>query len=146
VQNFSVPKHLTRSALLAVLAAGAAGTPAQEVYKSVDAQGHVSYSDRGASSSAQKTSLRVEQPDPAEVARLAKEQALLKAEDTSRQKQQSTQESRCQSARNRYFTARDSSRLFRWDASGNKVYYSATEADALRADARRAMVAACSGG
>ena len=125
---------------------GVSPAHADEIYKSVDAQGNVTYSDRGTTKSAQKTSLKVAEPDPAEVARLAKEQALLKAEDAARKKQEGTQESRCQSARNRYFTARDSARLYRWDASGNKIYYSATEADLLRSDARRAMVAACGGG
>ena len=60
---------------------------AQEVYKSVDADGHVTYSDRGTSKNSPKTSLKVEEGDPAEAARLAKEQDLLKAEDTQRARQ-----------------------------------------------------------
>jgi hypothetical protein len=140
-------KPRARQALVLMLLAalGVNGARAQAVYKSVDAQGQVSYSDRGSTPTAPKTAVRVEEPDPAEVARLAKEQALLKAEDAARQKQQGTQETRCQTARNRYFTARDSAHLYKWDAAGNKVYYSAAEADALRAEARHAMLTACSG-
>ena len=50
---------------------------AQEVYKSVDAQGHVVYSDRGSTKTAPKSQVHVDEPDPAEVARLAKEQPCL---------------------------------------------------------------------
>ena len=75
---------LTRGATIVALLAFACATAslqAQEVYKSVDAAGHVVYSDRGATKGAPKTSLHVDQPDPAEVARLAHEQELLKADD-----------------------------------------------------------------
>src|SRR5580704_90028 len=80
-----------RSAMtLALLALTCAATPlaAQEVYKTVDADGHVVYSDRGATKSAPKTTLHVEEPDPAEVARLAREQDLLKADEQARTRQQ----------------------------------------------------------
>ena len=81
----------TRGAMtLALLALACAVTPlaAQEVYKSVDAQGHVVYSDRGAVQNAPKTSLHVDEPDPAEVARLAHEDELLKADEQARLRQQ----------------------------------------------------------
>ena len=76
----SVTRGATIVALLA-LALAAASLQAQEVYKSVDANGHVVYSDRGTTKSAPKTSVHVDQPDPAEVARFAHEQELLKADD-----------------------------------------------------------------
>ena len=57
---------------------------ANEVYKSVDAEGHVVYSDRADTSTAQKSTVRVYQPDPTEVARIAKEQEILKAEQIQR--------------------------------------------------------------
>ena len=41
---------------------------AQQVYKSVDAQGNVVYSDRGSTKNAPTTSVHVTEPDPAEVA------------------------------------------------------------------------------
>jgi len=146
-----------RGAVIGALAALVCGTrplPAQEVYKSVDAQGHVVYSDRGSSKSAPKTTLHVDEPDPAEAARLAKEQEMLKAEDAQRTKQQASEEKRkatqehnrqaaCESARNKYFHLRDSGRIYTRDADGNRVYYSDEQADAMREQARQAMTAAC---
>src|SRR5438445_694024 len=61
---------------------------AQAVYKTVDAQGHVVCSDRAPTKNAPKTTVHVDQADPAEAARLAKEQAELKAADLERSVQQ----------------------------------------------------------
>ena len=145
-----------RGALIAALAAllCPGPLPAQEVYKSVDAQGRVIYSDRGATKTAPKVAVRVDQPDPAEVARLAREQELLTAEDKKRQKEQATadknkaaadhkKQAACQSARNNYFRINDTRHVFQRDAEGNRVYYSDEQADAMREQARRAMIAAC---
>ena len=144
-----------RTALAVLIALAAPGlTSAQEVYKSVDAQGHVIYSDRGATKTAPKTSLHVEQGNPAEAARIAKEQAELKAAELERSLQQAADDKNkatadhkrqvaCQNARNRYFQLKDLNRIFRRDAAGNRVYYSDSEADAMREQARKAMVAAC---
>jgi len=140
-------------ALLA-LACAAAPVAAQEVYKSVDADGHAVYSDRGVSKSAPKTTLHVDQPDPTEVARLAHEQDLLNAdeaardrqralEDKNRTVQQHKQQQTCEKARNKYSQMKEAARLYQRDATGNRVYYSDDDADALREQARRAMVAAC---
>ena len=128
--------------------------PAQEVYKSVDADGHVVFSDRASSKSAPKTTVHVDAPDPAEVARLAKEQEMLKAADQQRTKQQAIEantkaredqkkQAACDNARNYYFRMKDSNRLYQRDPDGNRVYYSDSEADALRERARRAMSSAC---
>jgi Domain of unknown function (DUF4124) len=144
---------LVPAALLALWVA-ARPAPAQEVYKSVDAEGHVVYSDRASSKNAPKTSVRFNEPDPTEVARLAKEQQLLKAEDAQRSKQEAIdakskaaedrrRQGACESARNNYFHLKDTGRLYKRDADGNRVYYSDEEADALREQARRAMTAAC---
>jgi Domain of unknown function (DUF4124) len=144
---------LVPAALLALWVA-ARPAPAQEVYKSVDAEGHVVYSDRASSRNAPKTSVRFNQPDPTEAARLAKEQQLLKAEDAQRSKQEAIDakskaaedrrhQAACESARNNYFHLKDTGRLYKRDADGNRLYYSDEEADALREQARRAMTAAC---
>jgi len=128
--------------------------PAQEVYRSVDAVGHVVYSDRGASKSAPKTSLHVNEPDPEEAARLAHEQALLTADETAREHQQALEDKSranqqhkkqqaCDKARTEYYRMKDSARLFKRDPEGNRVYYTDDDADALREQARRAMLAAC---
>lgn len=127
---------------------------AQEVYKSVDAQGHAVYSDRGATKNAEKTPVHVDQPDPVEVARLAKEQAMLKAEDQARAKQQAVDDRNkaateqkkqvaCTNARNYYFHVSDANRLYHRTDNGDRVYYSDEDADALRQRAKQAMNAAC---
>lgn len=146
-----------RTALLISLGALAwAGRPllAQQIYKSVDAQGNVIYSDKAPAKNAPKVDLRVKEPDPAEVARLEKQQAQLKAADLQRSLQHAIdeknkavddhkREAACQSARNRFYQLKDSGRIFKRDAEGNRVYYSDSDAEAMREQARRAMVAAC---
>jgi hypothetical protein len=127
---------------------------AQEVYKSVDADGHVVFSDRASSKSAPKTAVHVDAPDPAEVARLAKEQEMLKAEDLQRTRQHAVdannkaredraRKTACDNARNNYYRLKDSRAVYQRDADGNRVYYSDSEADAMRERARQAMTAAC---
>jgi multidrug efflux pump subunit AcrA (membrane-fusion protein) len=126
---------------------------AGEIYKSVDAQGHVVYSDH-ADSSAQKTDVQVDLPDAKEVARNAKQQAILKAENDARSKQAAVdaakkaklaqeRQAQCDAARNRYYAMKDARRLFQRDADGNRIFYSDADADARREDARQTMLAAC---
>ena len=79
--------------LFSVLASVALLTPnypscADEVYKSVDAQGHVVFSDRAATPAAQKSTVHVIPGDPAEAARRARETSVLQAEDTQRKRDQ----------------------------------------------------------
>ena len=141
-------------AALAALACGSCPLRAQEVYKSVDADGHVVYSDRGNTKTAPKTTVRVEQPDPAEAARLAKEQELLKAEDSERTRQQahrrqeqgaagSQQAAGLRERPQLLLSLKDTGRLYKRDADGNRVFYSDEEADGMREQARQAMVGAC---
>jgi hypothetical protein len=141
---------------LAGLLVGSALFPAaaDEIYKSVDAQGHVVYSDRPNSAAAKKTEIAVQQADPNEAARLAKERLLLQADDDQRKKQQAT-ESRakaqedaarkdaCKKARDRYNFLRDTGRLFTQDAEGNRSYYTDAQLEQMRADAQRTMNTAC---
>jgi hypothetical protein len=127
---------------------------AQEVYKSTDAQGHIVYSDRANTSTAQKTVVHVDQPDPAEAARIAKEQQILSAQEMQRKKQQSAddktkaqqdrdKQTRCDTARNYYFSIKDARRIFHVDADGNRVFDTDPQADAQREAARQAMTTAC---
>jgi hypothetical protein len=143
-----------RAAFLAVLLFALHTGSAQEVYKSVDADGHVVYSDRGSTRNAPKTTLHVDEGNAAEAARLAREQRQLNAEDAQRTRQEAAEaqnksaeakqrQKACQNARNNYLRLKDSGRLFRSDADGNRIYYSDEEADALRAQAKQAMTAAC---
>lgn len=127
---------------------------ASEVYKSVDAEGHVVYSDRADTSKAQKSVVRVDQSDPTEVARIAKEQEIMKAEEIQRNQKKAFDDAKkaqqdhitqvqCDNARNHYYTLKDAGRVYQRDADGNRVYYTDQEADAKREEARQAMTAAC---
>jgi Domain of unknown function (DUF4124) len=139
---------------LALILWAAAPARAGEVYKSVDAQGHVVYSDQPDTSTAQKSEVKVDGPNPTEAARIAKEQAILKAEEVQRNKQKSIDDAKkaqadhaaqvqCDSARNRYYALKDARRLYDRDADGNRVYLSDQDGDARREGARQAMTAAC---
>ena len=98
--------------------------------------------------------VHVTPPDPAEVARIAKEQEILNAQEAQRKQQQSVddkkkaqqdreKQARCDAARNHYFSMKDSRRIFHLDADGNRVYDTDPEADARREDAKQAMTTAC---
>jgi hypothetical protein len=157
VEHSRSADRLQRGALLGallVLGWGHGPLHAQEVYKSVDADGHVVFSDRANSKTAPKTAVHVDAPDPAEVARLAKEQEMLKAEDLQRTRQQTVdannkaredraKQAACDNARNYYYRLKDSNRIYQRDPDGNRIFYTDSEADALRERARRAMTAAC---
>jgi tRNA A37 threonylcarbamoyladenosine modification protein TsaB len=147
------------SALLAVIALWGQASPssAEEVYKSVDAQGHVVYSDRSTSANARKSEIRVSQPDAAQAARNTQEQQILDAEDNQRKQREALESreaslkaqkdqqkrARCAQARDHYNFIKDVSRLYHLDPDGNRVYYTDAEVDARREQARQAMVGAC---
>jgi hypothetical protein len=125
-----------------------------DIYKSVDAEGHVIYTDRADSKAAQKTAVRVDTPDPNEVARLAREQQVISAEQSQRQRQQSVedkkkavqdrdQQIRCEAARNHYYTMKEAKRIFDRDTDGNRVYFSDAEASVKREEARQVMLETC---
>jgi hypothetical protein len=139
---------------LVFLAALSQAARADQVYKTVDAQGNVTYSDRPSAPTARKTEITVQQADPAEAARLAKENQVLKSEDELRKKQQATddkakaqqdqaKQAKCQVARDHYNSLRDAGRITHRDADGNRVYYTDSEADAKREEARQLMTIAC---
>jgi hypothetical protein len=131
------------------------GSPcASEVYKSVDADGHVVYSDRASTSTAQKSTVRIDEPDPKEVARNAREHEILKAEEIQRNKKQSVDDAKkaqqdhnrqaqCDLMRNHYYALKDARRIYDRDADGNRVFLSDADADLKREEARLATVAAC---
>jgi len=127
---------------------------ADEVYKSVDAQGHVVYSDHPDTSTAQKAVVRVDRPDAKEVQRIGKEQEILKAEEIQRNRQKLLDDAKkaqadhaaqvqCDNARNHFYALKDARRIYQRDADGNRVYFSDEEANAKRDEARQAMTAAC---
>ena len=139
---------------LVLLAPLSGPTCADQVYKTVDAQGHVTYSDRPTAPAARKTEITVQQADPAEATRLAKENQVLKSADEQRKKQQANddkskaqqdqaRQAKCEAARAHYNSIKNPGRLFQSDADGNRTYYSDTEADAKREEARQLMIIAC---
>jgi hypothetical protein len=139
---------------LALLLWPACPPRANDVYKSIDAAGHVVYSDRADTSKAPKSIVHVDPPDPAEAARIAKEQQILKAEEIQRNRQKSAEDAKkaqtdhaaqlqCDAARNRYYALKDARRIYDRDAGGNRVFLTDPEADAKREEARQAMTASC---
>ena len=155
--SLTTPEFARRGAILAALILlmyTACPLVAGEVYKSVDAEGHVVYSDHADTSGAQKSVIHSDPSNPAEAARLAKEQEIQKAEelqrsrqklidDTKKAQQDQAKQVQCESARNRYYSLKDARRIFDLDATGNRVFYSDAEADTKREEARQAMTAAC---
>jgi hypothetical protein len=139
---------------LMLLVCAAPSLRAGEIYKSVDAEGHVVYSDRADTAAARKTSVTVEPADPKEAARIAKEQAILQSAETERDRQkliddakkaqqEQVKQAQCDRAREHYYSVKDARRLYDRDAEGNRVYLSDPDADAKREEARQAMAAAC---
>jgi photosystem II stability/assembly factor-like uncharacterized protein len=131
---------------------------ADDVYKTVDAQGHVTYSDKPLSPQSQRVSVDVIAANPEDAARLAKAQAVANVEAAQEAKQaqqqaidqqkQASQEAArkrsCDAARNRYAVFAAGGRIFRTDDQGNRAYYSDAEIDAQRISSKAAMDRACS--
>jgi len=149
---------IAQSLFLAALALLAQHAPGAEMYKTVDANGGVVYSDHPLSAASQRISVQVTEPNQQEASRLSKEQAVLAADaaaeaqqsqheaDEQRKKaaQQAQQKQRCEAARNRYAVFAAGGRIFKSDAQGNRVYYSDAEIEEQRALSRAAMDSACS--
>jgi hypothetical protein len=142
---------------LAVILIAGQSALAGDMYKTVDPQGGVVYSDHPLSSASQRISVQVTAPNSDEAARLAKEQAMLTADaaqqaqqalrEAEQQKQKAAQESaqkqRCDAARNRYAVFSAGGRIFKSDEQGNRVYYSDQEIEEQRAASKAVMDSAC---
>jgi Domain of unknown function (DUF4124) len=151
-----VPELTHRSVVLAaliLLMCPWSSPHAGEVYKSVDAEGHVVYSDR-ADTSVQKSVVKVDRPNPQDIARNAKELEIQKAEENQRKKRQAVEDAKkaqqdhlrqaqCDSAREHYYALKDARLIYNRDAEGNRVYYNDADAGAKREEAKAAMAAAC---
>jgi hypothetical protein len=139
------------------LAIAATNGHADDMYKTVDAEGHVTFSDHPLSSASQRVSVEVTPANAAEAARLTREQAAMNAQATQEAKQarqdasdQATkaaklaqQQQRCAAARARYAMFAAGGRIFRTDEQGNRVYYSDEEIDQQRMSTKAAMESAC---
>jgi hypothetical protein len=130
---------------------------ADDMYKTVDPQGHVTYSDHPQSPASQRISVEVREGNAEEAARLTRQQAAMDAESALQAKQArqdadeqakkaaqlAQQQQRCNAARNRYAMFAAGGRIFKTDAQGNRVYYSDEEIDQQRALTKAAMDSAC---
>jgi Skp family chaperone for outer membrane proteins len=144
-----------RTMLLAAAALTlASAAAAQQVYKSVDADGHVVYSDRGASRNSPTTSLKVQESDAAGAAQLARQQRELEAADAARRQEQAADDKQraaqakqhqqaCDKARQEYDRVLNTRRPYHLDGDGNRIYYSDAELEQMRERARQAMATAC---
>jgi hypothetical protein len=142
----------------ALIAIASCHAIADDVYKTVDAQGNVVYSDHAIAPTSRKLNVDVIQGNAEDAARLAKQRALTNADEAqqaklaqqqaAQQQQQQAQEAqrkrKCDAARNRYGIFAAGGRIFKTDEQGNRVYYSDVEIESQRVSAKAAMDAACS--
>lgn len=126
---------------------------AAEVYKTVDAEGHVVYTDH-ADPNTPKNAVQVHAMSAKQAARAAKLQATQKAADLQHRKQQALEAAKiakldhdantqCEDAQKSFYAMKASARLFHQDSAGNRVYYSDAETAMKREEARQTMVLAC---
>jgi Domain of unknown function (DUF4124) len=151
--TFCVLRLRVALALLPLLLLAALRTQAGDIYRSVDADGHVVYSDRN-SPGAQKAVVQSGAPHASDVARLARDQAAAQKQDEQRTaaaqrdaEQRSVQARErarlCDLAQHHYYSLRDARHVVHYDEHGNRQFYSDKEADAQREDALQAMQSAC---
>lgn len=128
-----------------------------DVYRWVDAQGIVQYSDRWVPGSVLVKVDKNKQDPEAIAARRALEQGKLAASNTAIADQQAqagaaravqkdlakVREDQCKEATERYDKAIRARRIFRTDKDGQREYVSDAEADAYRAEALRDKQSAC---
>lgn len=154
--------YLSPQGLLQVIGVVLVLTPyatsmAGEIYKTVDAQGHIVYSDQPSLNAKRVTLPPVPKSASAERERIAKEMQSYAQADAQRadaaQSDRTTQADRkaveerrkqaCTQARNRYWTFAEARRPYRRDEQGNRVYYSSAEIDAERLAAEKDMNRLC---
>jgi hypothetical protein len=157
----AAPRMLASLLALTALGAVCAGARADEtqVYKTVDAQGNVVYSDRASGAATKKTAIAVHEPSPEDLKAAEQQRKAADAAETQRvqdtlntratevqqTRMQKEKQTRCDHAREYFYSLRDANRLYQRDAQGNPTYLSDDAADAKRAEARKAMDAACAG-
>jgi|SRR5580693_570162 hypothetical protein len=148
----SVCLILTASSLSAT--ACAADTP---LYKTVDAQGHVVYTDKAPDANTQQSTVHYHEPsaealkslDEQHKAQQAAEAQRLQqtaVSDTARaqqQKEQQARQARCDNARRYAASLKAARRLYDTDAQGERVFLTDQDADVKRAQADQAVIEAC---
>jgi Domain of unknown function (DUF4124) len=157
----AVMKRLSASGLLVLSLAGAFGALAQEasVYRWVDAQGIVHYSDQpAADSSAEELPIRYRKTDRGAVQARLKAKSELEAAgavregqesdadtaaEADRQKLLAEREANCKTAKDRVAKYTNALRLYKPGPNGDRVYLTNEELDVERADANRAVEQWC---
>ena len=139
--------------LAAAAVAGTACAGDTKMYKTVDAQGNVVYSDEGSSPNKQQVTVRYHEPNADDLKGLEQQRKTLQAAEAQRlqqaiadnaaRKQQQALQVRCENARRHYNSLKDTGRLFQQDEQGNRLFLTDQEADAKRAQANQAMIDAC---
>lgn len=148
---------MPRTLLLAALLLGAHAVAQADVYRWVDANGRVQYSDRWVpGSELVKVDRKPENPQAA-TARQTATQGALAASNNRIAEQQAQQanaqavqqdvakarQEQCAKAKERYEKAIQARRIFRENKDGVKEYIPEAEADAYRVQTRTDMQAAC---
>jgi hypothetical protein len=147
--------RMTPLLVLTIATASLSAVPlrAAEVYKTVDAEGHVVYSDH-ADPNAPKSAVQVHAVSAKHAAGAAKLQATQKAADLQNWKQQALEAAKmakleqeakmqCDEAQKNFYAMKASERPSHQDSAGNRVGYADAESAMKREEARRIMVLAC---
>jgi hypothetical protein len=130
---------------------------AGDIYRTVDAQGNVTYSDHAISAASRVVTIDVAAANPENAARLAKQQAVISASEAERAKaarkesadqqehqaEVAAQAHQCEAARSRYAAFAVGGRIWHPDAQGNRMFYSDQEIQAERVRSKSAMDSAC---
>lgn len=131
---------------------------AADIYKSMDANGRIAYSDHPLSASAKLIVVRIVHPDVATAqARLTEELAAsehsakmrraredaVRSAQAAKDKVEAARKESCQRARDHYRTFTVPRRVYRWDEQGDRVYYSSQEIDAQRLAAQAEIAQYC---
>jgi len=129
-----------------------------DVYKWVDSQGRVYYSDRPDVDNAERLAVATRRTNPEQVAQrneAAREQRQVTDAQSAQQRrdQTSTQAVRndvsktrseqCKAAKEQYRVAIESQKLYRVGKDGERQYLTSTEIDEARLNTRRAMDQVC---
>jgi hypothetical protein len=129
-----------------------------DVYKWVDTQGRVHYSDRPDVEGAERVAVASRRSNPATVAERTDAESAQRqqanAQEAEQQREQSatqavqkdlakTRETQCKDAKEQYRVAIESQKLYRVGKDGERQYLTSAEIDEARMNARRAMDELC---
>jgi tRNA A37 threonylcarbamoyladenosine modification protein TsaB len=156
MRSFAIALPVT-IVLAAAAFSGTACAGDTQVYKTLDAQGNVVYTDTTSSANTQQTTVHYHEPSAKDLKGVEEQRKALQATEaqrlqqavisnsarTQQEKQQQAQQARCESARRYFNSIKDAGRLYQHDAQGDRVYLTDPEADAKRTQARQAMTDSC---